>query len=383
MGNGDPVSGAPGRGRIGIVASHRLIERNMEHVAYRVAEILGADNELVFIGCEAVSARIAEDFPVFGPDERSWLRFIPVIGGKLSAVSALFRSGRDVDVFLSISAIGINGLGAAVAGRIYRRPAVVRLTSDVFNVFRAESGVVRKLRMFVRNNVLGRVSMRLADLTLALHPAQKDMLVASGLPEERVEVVCQPIVFGEQPKTDALRFAVRDRLGIPPDAYCVGYVGRLDPGKLPEFLAQMLEIIGEESPDTHVLVVGDGKSKGGLVARLSRYDRIRFIDQVERDALAGYYAAMDVLVHTSQSEGLSSVILEALHFNRPVVATDSGTITRGVVSNICASPRAMADMVLNRAYVEDKLPDYVEPEANAGNWRRIMGATIQASRVRP
>jgi glycosyltransferase involved in cell wall biosynthesis len=285
---------------------------------------------------------------------------------------------RDPDMFLAVSSIGINGLAVALAGRIWRRPAVVRLTSDVFQVWRSEKGAVRKLRMYARNNLLGRLAMTLATRTVALHERQVAELAALGYRPERFYVVPQPITFPELADRAAARRRVRAELGIPQEAYVVGYIGRLDPGKAPHMLADVLARLLGADPALHVAVVGDGASRPIVEDALAGQSRAHFTGQLPRDTLTAYYAALDVLVHTSFGEGLSNVIVEALSLGVPVVATDSGAITRALVSTIARDGADMAAIVLERRYRLDPVPDNMRPDINARLWQELVTSSIRA-----
>lgn len=72
-------------------------------------------------------------------------------------------------------------------------------------------------------------------------------------------------------------------------------------------------------------IVGDGPLRSALEAQardLGLDDRVEFIGQ--RDDISGLLAESTFLAHTSDAEGCSNVIMEAMASGRPVVATDVG-----------------------------------------------------------
>jgi len=80
-------------------------------------------------------------------------------------------------------------------------------------------------------------------------------------------------------------------------------------------------------PDLHWVIAGDGKLRESLVAEVQRLglrDRVHLIGHV--DHVEPLIAAADVFVLSSKSEGLGSVVLNALALGRPVVATAAGGI---------------------------------------------------------
>jgi glycosyltransferase involved in cell wall biosynthesis len=62
-------------------------------------------------------------------------------------------------------------------------------------------------------------------------------------------------------------------------------------------------------------------------------DRVRFLGQLTPQELRDWYAASDVVVLPSSSEGLGRVLLEAQAMMKPVIAYDSGGMPEAVVAN--------------------------------------------------
>jgi glycosyltransferase involved in cell wall biosynthesis len=117
-----------------------------------------------------------------------------------------------------------------------------------------------------------------------------------------------------QPRVDSR--AARVAFGIPPTGLVVGSVGRLEPVKAYDRVIRAIAIglergILSEAP--HLLLCGDGSERQHLqeLARsLGLHDRVRFPGWVADPVDA--YAAMDVFVLPSRSEGLSVSLLEAM-----------------------------------------------------------------------
>lgn len=73
-----------------------------------------------------------------------------------------------------------------------------------------------------------------------------------------------------------------------------------------------------------ILFLGDGVERSELeeyVENMDMKDQIFFMGS--RMDVQNYYAAAKILVHSSPAEGLPTVLLEAMHFGLPIVATNS------------------------------------------------------------
>jgi D-inositol-3-phosphate glycosyltransferase len=146
--------------------------------------------------------------------------------------------------------------------------------------------------------------------------------------------------------------AARTRLGVPPDAVVLLFVGRIQPLKAPDVLlraaARMLEqdavpglsASGRTLRDRLVVAVIGGPSGSGLAEpeALQRLARELGIDDVTRfeppstgkDRLRDWYRAASVVAVPSHNESFGLVALEAQACGTPVVATDIGGLRTAV-----------------------------------------------------
>jgi sugar transferase (PEP-CTERM/EpsH1 system associated) len=130
---------------------------------------------------------------------------------------------------------------------------------------------------------------------------------------------------------DLSRFASVDRagakrqLGLPSDVTAIGTAGRLVPVKDQALLLEALAQLAGRGLRFTGVIAGDGPLRGDLEARaaaLGIADRVRFLGHVPD--VETVYAALDLFVLSSVSEGLSNTILEAMASGLPVVATRVG-----------------------------------------------------------
>ncbi|HEU0299726.1 MAG TPA: glycosyltransferase [Longimicrobium sp.] len=120
------------------------------------------------------------------------------------------------------------------------------------------------------------------------------------------------------------REAIRARMDIPADAGCVGAVARLVGQKR---LDRLVDAVARLPPDVHCVLAGDGLLRPALerrAARLGIAGRVHF-PGYQRE-VGEVLPALDLFVATSDQEGMSNAMLEALAAGVPVVSTDvSGT----------------------------------------------------------
>jgi D-inositol-3-phosphate glycosyltransferase len=144
----------------------------------------------------------------------------------------------------------------------------------------------------------------------------------------------------------------RTRLGIPPDAVVLLFVGRIQPLKAPDVLLQAAARLLERSTaagvdggslrdlrDRLVVLVVGGPSGTGLAepeqlhklaASLGIADRVRFEPPATPERLADFYRAADVTVVPSHSESFGLVALESQACGTPVVAAAVGGLPTAV-----------------------------------------------------
>lgn len=82
--------------------------------------------------------------------------------------------------------------------------------------------------------------------------------------------------------------------------------------------------LSKQDPSIHFALLGDGKIRSELEEKAHGLDNISFVGKQEQ--MGDWFAAADMLVHPSYSEGLGSVILEALDAGLPVAASKAGGI---------------------------------------------------------
>ncbi|MDP9101988.1 MAG: D-inositol-3-phosphate glycosyltransferase [Actinomycetota bacterium] len=143
--------------------------------------------------------------------------------------------------------------------------------------------------------------------------------------------------------------AARTRLGVPPDAVLLLFVGRIQPLKAPDVLLRAAaELIAADPtlrPRLVVAVVGGASGTGlaepghlrHLAVSLGISDLVRFESPSGAERLRDWYRAATVVAVPSHNESFGLVALEAQACGTPVVATAVGglrTTVRDGVSGL-------------------------------------------------
>lgn len=242
----------------------------------------------------------------------------------LVAALRLARILRDVrpDVVHTHTAkAGAVGRFAALfAGR--PRPVVVHTFHG--HVLRGYFGPAGS-RMF---RAIERLLATISDRLVAVSPEVRDELVGLGVaPASKFEVIRLGIDLEPRVRFDGDPSEARRRLGIPQEAFLVGWFGRMTAVKRTEDLLHVLVALRRHGVDAALLLVGDGDDRPRLEQLAHELGVARsclFLGYQED--VAPFYAISDAVVLTSANEGTPVTIIEALAAGRPVVATEVGGV---------------------------------------------------------
>ena len=116
-----------------------------------------------------------------------------------------------------------------------------------------------------------------------------------------------------------------DELGVARDAIVIGIVARLTPVKDHASLLEATAILARRWPRVHLVLFGDGESRGSLETLAERRGiRARTHFGGLRSNAGNLHHLFDISVLSSLSEGFPNSLVEAMAAGKPVVATDVG-----------------------------------------------------------
>ena len=148
------------------------------------------------------------------------------------------------------------------------------------------------------------------------------LIQSHGVPPEKVQKVFNAY---HGPNTDEVpekSDALRAELGLEPSKRYVLTICRLMIWKRVDGILRALTHLPD---DVHLLIAGDGDMEDEwkqLAVDLGVADRATFLGNVPHAEIPRYIRACDVFVLNSRYEGLSHTLLEVLHLDTPMIASD-------------------------------------------------------------
>ena len=145
--------------------------------------------------------------------------------------------------------------------------------------------------------------------------------------------------------------------------FVIGHVGALDDSHKGQL--QIIDVarrVEASDPGLRFVLVGSGCDEAMLKQAAAGLDSVCFAGQV--DDVGNYLAAFDAFIYPSRHEGLGSILLDAMEFGLPVVATAVGGIPEviedGANGMLCAPGDADAlTAAVLRLYREPELRERI------------------------
>ena len=243
-------------------------------------------------------------------------------------------------------------------------------------------------------HALDRVLLPFANHIIAVSPPLKTAVSAWVDEPQSVSLIENAIDRDCIAGSSAPSGSFRTAQGVQPDHFLIACIGRLSFEKGQRELLRAWKIIvsQRESGKLRLALIGDGPDRKELetmVSELGIRDSVMFAGY--QAGMADIYRSINALVIPSLSEGLPNVMLEAMSFSIPVVATTVGAIpsviehgTDGLLVPP-ADPNMLSDAILQlfrdpvaaqrmteKAY--KKIEERFDPKARVASIERIYAA---------
>lgn len=102
--------------------------------------------------------------------------------------------------------------------------------------------------------------------------------------------------------------------------FIVGHIGALsNHHKGQQYIIETASILQKSHPDIHFLLLGQGKDEQWLKQLAAGLQNVTFVGFV--DNVGDYLELFDLFIFPSLEEGLGSILLDAMEFGKPIIAT--------------------------------------------------------------
>lgn len=248
---------------------------------------------------------------------------------------------------------------------IREKPDAIHFNSQLaalFTTLRKELSGIRLLytchsepRKYFSQEEKKAVSQLVDDCGLQLIALHQDMKAELDrmFSTDRTVVIRNGVDFGRFRGSASDPAVTRENLGIAPDAYVVGHIGRLSSAKNHMFLLQVFRQILWKQPKAHLLLVGSGELKEQIKEQISQLNLDEHVTLIShRTDVPDLLHAMDVMVFPSLFEGLSVTLVEAQASGLKCVISDTINPANRLSSatipvSLDAPAEAWADIVLD------------------------------------
>lgn len=179
------------------------------------------------------------------------------------------------------------------------------------------------------------------DAIVTVGAAVRDDLLAAGIGRPEQYRVIGP---GVDPIPLSDRATALAALGLSGDRPVVAFIGRLTGIKRPDRAIEAMRLLADRGIDADLVVAGDGDLRAETErAAVPLGDRVTFLGWTAD--VGGVLAAADVIVLTSDNEGMPVTLAEAAHAGVPAVATRVGGVPEVVLdgqTGLVVAPTAEA-----------------------------------------
>lgn len=155
--------------------------------------------------------------------------------------------------------------------------------------------------------------------------------------------------------------AIRTDLGIQPDDFLIGHVGRMHPQKNHDLILDVFMKVLEKKANAKLLLVGKGELEDAVRERI---ETLKIQDKVlmlkNRPDIPELMCAMDVFLFPSRWEGYGNVMLEAQCMGLPCVVSDKVPECVRVTDRVQVVP------------LSAPIEQWVQAVCNTGNAKHIV-----------
>jgi glycosyltransferase involved in cell wall biosynthesis len=314
-----------------ILYHHRTRSKDGQHV--HISELIGALRKL---GHEVmVVAPVATERAQFGADGGAVAllkRYVPrfayelmELGYSLIAYRRLRRAVREFKPDCLYERYNLFLPAGVWIKKNFGLPMLLEVNAPVYEERAKYDGIsLKRLAAWSQ-----RYAWRGADIVLPVTEVLASMVLAAGVPKERIAVVpngINPERFGNSSLPTEVAKA---KLGLG-DRLVLGFTGFVREWHGLDRVVDLVADRADQNSRLHLLVVGDGPARESLQARARErgiVDRVTLTGVIDRDRVPDYVAAFDIALQPSVVPYASPLkLFEYLAMGRAIVAPASPNI---------------------------------------------------------
>lgn len=176
----------------------------------------------------------------------------------------------------------------------------------------------------------------ITDRIIAISDYEKQSAMENHIcRQDKIQVIYNGIDIGEYEKNVCDYKIKRKDLGIPENAYIIGYVGRLSKQKSPDIFIRAADKIRNKIPNAYFLMVGNGDEQEKteqLIIELGLQERVYITGWVDNPM--EYVMLFDQAMLLSRWEGFGLVLAEFMWAKKPIVATKVNAIPNLITDGV-------------------------------------------------
>lgn len=199
-------------------------------------------------------------------------------------------------------------------------------------------------------------------------------LIANARDQRRFQAIDRPVA----------RRTLREALDLDDHVHLIGFVGHLVDQKRPDVAVDVLRRVRNHGVDAHLLVVGGGPNEAALKDQVRTSGVEKYVTLAgHRPDVAGPLAGMDLLLLTSDGEGMPGVAIEAQMAGCPVVSFPVGGASEVVEDGVTGIVLGEHDASVMASEVVRLLEsgDALEAMATAAQARSEMFSMERAAQI--
>jgi PEP-CTERM/exosortase A-associated glycosyltransferase len=257
--------------------------------------------------------------------------------GKLFALPGFTRRARQIARATGVDLIHAHslffcGLAGALAARSLGLPSVYEIRSLIEEGLVVQGGITTRSPLYRGYRFFEALAVRLATHITTISDGLRADLIDRGVPAQKITVIRNGVDPERQAPAAARSTEALARLGLPPDAFVIGYIGTLFTYESLDLLVAAMARLAAQMPALRVVLVGDGDAAPALRAAVAAHGLeriITFTGRVPHESVGEYYGLVDLFVLPRRSNRLSNLVtplkpLEIMARGKAVLASDCG-----------------------------------------------------------